>query len=122
MSKIRIFTDKVQMEAELNETKTANFIYKSLPIEAVVNTWGEEIYFKIPVNAKLENGIDVVEEGDLGYWPQGNAFCIFFGKTPSSTDTQIRPASKVTPIGKLLENSKDWKKVKNGEKISIIKV
>ena len=117
MKKIQIITEKVQMEAELNDSKTAGMIFNALPIEAEVNTWGEEIYFSIPVKTSLENGVEVVKEGDLGYWPQGNAFCIFFGKTPASTDKEIKPASAVNPIGKILGNPHEWKKVSDGEKI-----
>jgi len=119
VKKINIRTEKVTMEAELLETKTAKAIWNSLPIEAKVNTWGEEIYFAVPVKMGPEDAVDVVKEGDLGYWPQGNGFCIFFGKTPVSTESEIRPASPVNLIGKLLGNPKDWRKVKDGEKIVI---
>jgi len=107
------------MEGELFETKTGNAIWDSLPVEARVNTWGEEIYFSIPVKMGPEKAVSVVKEGDLGYWPQGDSFCIFFGKTPISTKSEIKPASPVNLIGKLLGNPKDWKKVKDGEKITI---
>ncbi len=63
--------------------------------------------------------MDVVQKGDLGYWPEGNGFCIFFGKTPVSTESEIKPASAVNIIGRLLGNPEDWKKVKDGEKITI---
>jgi len=105
------------MPAELNDSQTAKLIWKALPIESTVNTWGEEIYFSIPVKATLENPKSVVEMGDLGYWPTGNAFCIFFGKTPVSTDKEIRPASAVCVIGKLLGDPKEFKKVNVGETI-----
>lgn len=121
MKKIQIITEKIQMEAELNDSKTAGMIYDALPIEAEVNTWGEEIYFSIPVKTGLENGVEVVNEGDLGYWPQGNAFCIFFGKTPVSTDEEIRPASAVNLIGRFLGKPEEWKKVRAGEKVVIRK-
>ena len=119
MKKINIKTEKVTMEAELLETKTAKAIWDALPIEAKVNTWGEEIYFTIPVDMGSEDAVDVVQEGDLGYWPEGNGFCIFFGKTPVSTESEIKPASPVNIIGRLLGNPKDWKKVKDGEKITL---
>lgn len=122
MNKIKIITKTVQMEAELNDTQTAKLIYKSLPIESALNLWGEEIYFSVPVKTELENGVEVVQEGDIGYWPTGNAFCIFFGKTPVSTDKEIKPASAVTLIGKLIGNPKELKKVKSGEKITLEKV
>lgn len=122
MKKIKIKTEKVEMEAELNETKTAKLIWENLPIESKVNTWGEEIYFPIPIVAPLENGVEVVKEGDIAYWPEGHCFCIFLGKTPVSTDKEIRPASAVNLVGKLLGNPKEWKKVKPGEKIFIEEV
>jgi len=122
MYKIKIITKNLQMDAELNDTRTSKIIYDSLPIESKINTWGEEIYFSIPVKTKLENGVEVVNEGDLGYWPVGNAFCIFYGKTPVSTDTEIRPASAVTLIGRLLGNPKEWNKAVQGEKIIIKKI
>jgi len=119
MRKIKIKTEKVEMEAELNETKTAELIWENLPIESKVNTWGEEIYFPVPVVASLENGVEIVKEGDIAYWPEGHCFCIFFGKTPISTDKEIRPASPVNLVGKLLGNPKEWKKVNTGEEIII---
>lgn len=122
LRRIKIVTKTVEMVAELNESKTSQNIYSVLPIESKVNTWGEEIYFKIPVKEDLENGVEVVKEGDLGYWPPENCFCIFFGKTPISKGDKILPASAVTPIGKLLGNPKELKKVKSGEKIIITKV
>lgn len=86
--------------AELNDSDTALAIVEALPIEAGFNTWGDEIYFSIPVSAGLEHGQAVVKAGDIGYWPPGNAFCIFYGATPGSTADEIRPASPVTIIGR----------------------
>ncbi len=74
---IRITAGDFQLETRLNETQTAEFISQALPITAAANTWGDEIYFGIPVSAELEEGQEVVELGDLGYWPPGKAFCIF---------------------------------------------
>jgi len=92
--------------AELNDSDTALRIVDALPIEAEFNTWGDEIYFTIPVKAGLEDGREIVEIGDLGYWPPGNAFCIFYGATPGSTEDEIRPASPVNPIGKVTGDPK----------------
>lgn len=85
--------------AELNDSDTAMEIVKKLPIDSDFNTWGDEIYFSIPVKTGSENGKEIVESGELGYWPPGNAFCIFYGATPGSTEDEIRPASPVNPIG-----------------------
>ena len=64
--------------------------------------WGGEIYFGIDVSCELEAGSrDVLEEGELAYWPPGQAFCIFFGATPASSGNEIRAASAVNILGKL---------------------
>jgi uncharacterized protein len=83
--KIKIKAGAVEAAAILNDSATAQKIWASLPIETRASTWGDEIYFAIPVKAPLEkNAQELVEVGDLGYWPSGNAFCIFFGPTPMS--------------------------------------
>jgi uncharacterized protein len=80
------------MEAELNDSKIAALIWEALPLSAAASTWGDEIYFAIPVKIGLENAVSVVQKGDLAYWPEGRCFCIFFGITPASTETEIKPA------------------------------
>ena len=86
--------------------QVAQELTRHLPIRSTVNTWGEEIYFSIPVEGELEDGIEVLEVGDIAFWPPGNAFCIFFGPTPVSTDKRPRAAGPVTVIGNIL-NKKD---------------
>jgi len=85
----------------LNDTNTANTIYSNLPLKGKVNLWGKEIYFYVPVQVPLEDGKDVVNIGDIAYWPDGPAICIFFGPTPVSTKSEIKPYSKVSLIGKI---------------------
>ncbi len=100
--KIKILVDGREAIAELNNSETAKRIYDALPLEARFNLWGDEIYFSIPVHVDLEEGAsNVVEKGDLAFWPEGDAFCIFFGRTPTSTDTEIRAASAVNVFGKI---------------------
>lgn len=120
--KIIIKTEQVKMEAELNDSKTASAIWDALPLAAEINTWGDEIYFEIPVKSGLENGVEEVQEGTLGYWPQGNCFCIFFGLTPMSTEGHIKPASAVNIIGRFMGKAEEWKKVGDGEWISVEKL
>ncbi len=97
---IKITAGQVQVEAELNDSPTAKSIFEVLPIKARGNRWGGEIYFPIPVKAGLEaDSRDVLEAAELGYWPTGNAFCIFFGPTPASEANEIRAASAVNIIG-----------------------
>ncbi len=119
--RIKIRADQVQMEAELNDSNTALLLWDKLPLKATVNTWGEEIYFEVPVKADKENALSVVEEGDIAYWPEGSSFCIFFGQTPMSTPGEIKPASPVNPLGKLLGDPKAWKVVNPGAIIEIEK-
>jgi uncharacterized protein len=107
---IRIGT--LSMEAELNETPTAQKIAAALPLRTSFNTWGDEIYFAIPVDADLDDSAqEVVELGDLGYWPPGKAWCIFFGQTPVSQPGKIMPASAVNVIGKVLGDATQFKTV-----------
>jgi hypothetical protein len=121
--KIRILLSDLKVEAELNEAKTSQLIWDALPIEGRANLWGEEIYFAIPVKNGLETGArEVVSAGELGYWPTGHAFCIFFGPTPASKGDEIRAASAVNIIGKVLSDPKAFLKVKNGAKITLEKV
>lgn len=119
MKKIRITAGDVTATATLNETKTAEAIWAALPIEARASTWGDEIYFSIPVKMGTERGQEVVELGDLGYWAPGSAFCIFFGPTPASRGNEIRPASEVTVFGKVEGDPKLFKKVPSGAKIAL---
>jgi len=121
--KIRIISKAIEIvEAEILENKnpkTASAILASLPIEARANLWGDEIYFSIPVKVEEENAQETVEIGDLGYWPPGNGFCIFFGPTPISQGDKIRPADPVNVFGRIIGNSKVFKKVKRGDRIRI---
>ena len=121
VKKITIKTEDLKVDAGLNDSNTAQKIWEALPIEGSVNTWGDEIYFSIPINIGLENAEEVVSEGDLGYWPPGSAFCIFFGTTPVSRGNEIRAASPVNIFGKIIGDSKVFKKVSSGAKIIIEK-
>lgn len=116
---IRIKANPVEAVAELNDTKTAQAIWEALPIKDRANLWGEEIYFSIPVSLQLEVGQELVSIGDLGYWPQGSAFCIFFGPTPVSHGDEIRPASAVTVFGRVIGDATVFKQVVSGAEITV---
>jgi hypothetical protein len=122
MPRIKITAGDVVAFAELNETATAQAIWNALPIEAQANTWGDEIYFSIPVYMGEENAQEIVEKGDLGYWPVGNAFCIFFGRTPVSRGDEIRPASPVNVFGHLEGDPTIFKRVHSGEIVVLERV
>jgi hypothetical protein len=117
--KIKVIVGKLELEAWLNDTKTAAKVFEALPITSTVNTWGDEIYFTIPVTAGAEDAKELVSLGDIAYWPPGKAMCIFFGKTPISRGDEIRPASPVNIIGKIEGDLKTLRKVKDGEEITI---
>ena len=120
---IIIFLDKVSLQAELSDSLTADAIWDALPISSDVNIWGEELYFTVPVQAEIEPGaLEIVENGDLGYWPAGAAFCIFFGPTPVSRHGEIRPASAVNVFGKIKGNPEVLKHIPEGSKIEIKRV
>ena len=116
---IQIKVNGIELEATLNNSRTAEAIWAALPITAHTNTWGDEIYFAIPVKLELEKGQELVEMGDLGYWPSGSAFCIFFGPSPMSRGEEIRPASAVTVFGKVAGDATVLKKVSSGAQIII---
>ncbi len=122
MRKIEITAGDVQVQAELKETETAQAIWEALPITGRANIWGDEIYFSIPVRLGEEDPQAVVEMGDLGYWPPGSAFCIFFGPTPASRGDEIRPASPVNVFGKVIGDPKVFKKVKGGTEVVLERV
>ena len=119
MTQIKIEFENISIDAVLNDSETANKIKKILPISNSVNTWGDEIYFSIGVNDDENDSKEVVELGDLGYWPPGNAFCLFFGLTPASGGDKIMPASPVNVIGKILGDLEILKSIKSGDKVSI---
>ena len=120
MRKIVIKAGEIEAEAELNASATAKAIWQALPLEGSANTWGEEIYFRIPVSQALEpDAKELVQLGDLGYWPQGEAFCIFFGATPISGPGEIRPASAVNVVGRLKSDPQRFLSVSAGASVRI---
>tara|TARA_A100001388_G_scaffold179009_1_gene134047 strand:+ start:337 stop:705 length:369 start_codon:yes stop_codon:yes gene_type:complete len=119
MTQIKIEFENTSIDAVLNNSETADKIKKILPLSNSVNTWGDEIYFSIGVNDGEIDSEEVVELGDLGYWPPGNAFCLFFGLTPASEGDKIMPASPVNIIGKILSDLEILKSIKSGEKVSV---
>ena len=116
---IKITVGELEMKAWLNETNTATKILEILPISARVNLWGDEIYFPVPLDTGLESEKEIVALGDIAYWPQGKAMCIFFGRTPVSKGEEIRPVSPVNLVGRVEGEPKLLGKVKQGENITI---
>lgn len=118
---IRITVGNIEMNGEFFDTPTADAIWDALPIARTVNTWGHEFYFDIGVQADQESDAsDVVEVGDLAYWPPGSAFCVFFGRTPASQGHEVRAASPVNVVGRISEPPIDaLRRVRMGTAIRI---
>jgi hypothetical protein len=122
--KIKIVAGGVTAEAKLSpDNPTADAIWDALPLESTCNLWGDEIYFTIPVSLSLDrNAKEIVQKGDLGYWPDGPAFCIFFGPTPISRGGAIKPASAVNIFGEIIGSSDVFKQVTSRATIRVEKV
>ena len=122
MNTITLSAGNVSLTAELNDSPTAQQIWQALPIEGKANRWGDEIYFEIPVKANQEpDAREQVEVGELGYWPVGHAFCIFFGPTPVSTDERPRAYSPVNILGRVIGDATRFRNVKDGMRVQIIR-
>jgi len=123
MNIISIGFDNLTVKATLNDSPTASEIWSQLPIEARTNTWGDEIFFEIPVNIPQEpDAREQVEIGELGYWPVGRAFCIFFGPTPVSKDEKPRAYSPVNIIGKVLGDFSQLSSIQDGQRVRIARM
>jgi len=120
--KIVIKAGNIKITGTLNDSETAKELYENLPIENGANTWGDEIYFSIPIVGQEEKEYlkELVDLGDIGFWKEGNALCFFFGPTPMSrTPDEIRPASACLIIGKLEGDPKILKEVQDQELITV---
>ena len=123
MNKITISAGDVSLLAELNDSPTARQIWEALPIEGTAHTWGDEIYFEIPVMADQEADARAeVEVGELGYWPVGHAFCVFFGPTPASIDERPRAYSPVNILGRVLGDATQFRAVEAGTQVRIARL
>ena len=119
--RVEITAGNVSVVAVLNESNTANLVWSALPVEGSGNTWGDEIYFRTPVRAGEEDAQEVVDMGDVGYWPPGQALCLFFGPTPASQGDEIRPASPVNVVGKIEGDPTVLKSVSSGARVVVDK-
>ena len=120
MNTIIISAGDVSLPAELNDSPTARQVWETLPIEGTAKIWGDEVYFEIPVVAGQEPDARAeVEVGELGYWPVGRAFCIFFGPTPVSTDERPRAYSPVNVLGRVLGDATCFRAVREGTRVRL---
>jgi hypothetical protein len=120
MRTIKISAGSVSATATLSDNATADAIWAALPLTAQANRWGDEIYFEIPVRLpQAADARELMEAGELGYWPVGHAFCIFWGATPASRGDEIRAYSPVNPFGHLEGDPAVFDPVPSGAEIEI---
>jgi hypothetical protein len=118
--RITIAAGSVSMAAELNDSPTAQAVCKALPITSRAQTWGDEIYFRIPVDAaQAPDARADVAVGELGYWPVGQALCIFFGPTPASAGDEPRAASPVNVVGRTVGDATAFREVAAGTEVVV---
>ncbi len=120
MRRIQITAGNVSLPAELNDSPTARLVWEALPIEGRANIWGDEIYFEIPVVARqAADARPDVAVGELGYWPVGRAFCIFFGPTPASVGSAPRAYSPVNILGRVIGDATAFRSVADGATVRL---
>jgi hypothetical protein len=123
MARIRFEFGALTLEAELLDTPTAKAIAAALPVSASVLTWGEEVYFDVPVEMPREKDARaVVTPGEIAYWPDGPSIAIGFGRTPISKGDETRLASPCNVFAKALGDVKMLAKVRQGATVKVSKV
>jgi uncharacterized protein len=120
MGQLKMTIGDVVIRAELLDTPTADALFEAAPFEASASTWGDEVYFRTPIQQARETGAkDVVEPGELAFWPDGDAIAIGFGRTPISQGAECRLASPCNIWGRALDDVKALKAVRSGARIKI---
>lgn len=120
MSTVKITIGKVAIGVTLLDTPTAKAIAANLPLGSKAKTWGDEVYFDTPITAELEDGAkDIMQLGDISFWPEGQCIVLGFGPTPLSVDNEIKLTAKTNVWGTALNNVKDLKAVKEGDFVFI---
>jgi hypothetical protein len=120
--KIRITTPAGALTAALGDAspRTREALLRALPVEGKANLWGDEIYFRIPVSAPSEPGArDLMQAGEVAFWPPGSAFCVFWGPTPASRGGEIRAASPVNVLGRIEGDLEPLKRIRQGDAVKI---
>jgi uncharacterized protein len=118
--RIAIEVGGVNLVAELNDSPTAAAVWAALPLQAAAHRWGDEIYFEVPVH--VDRAADAREQmavGELAFWPDGDAFCIFFGSTPVSLAGEPRAYSPVNPFGAIVGDATALRAAHEGDRVTV---
>ncbi|MDX1387434.1 MAG: cyclophilin-like fold protein [bacterium] len=119
--KIKISSGTHEFTATLRDSPSSKMLMKILPIQSQANTWGDEVYFEVPMNAALEKDAQqVVDPGTVGFWTQGNCLAIPFGPTPISEGQECRLADRVNLLGKIDGDPKALRVLKSGDPIRVV--
>jgi hypothetical protein len=120
MRKLKITVGSVELTAELRDTPTAAAIYRALPFQSTARTWGEEVYFSVPVHVEREpDARDVVAAGELAFWVEGASIAIGYGRTPISSGDEIRLAAPTNIWGHAVEDVRRLAAVTDGDSIRV---
>jgi hypothetical protein len=123
MARIRFDFGTLTLDAELLDPPTARAVAAALPVIGSALTWGEEVYFEIPVKVARELGARaVVTPGEIAYWPDGNCIALGFGRTPISQSDECRLASPCNIFAKALGDVKSLAKVRGGTRVRVTKI
>ncbi|MBM3395128.1 MAG: hypothetical protein FJY37_10925 [Betaproteobacteria bacterium] len=122
-TKIRISWPGGSVTATLNDTVNAQAVVAVLPCESEANTWGEEVYFDMPVSMRLEaTAREVVEPGTVCFWVQGSALALPYGPTPVSRGNECRLVTKVNVLGSIDGDARQLARIKSGDPIRVEEV
>lgn len=123
MREIKLTVGKVTIRARLADTPTADRIWAALPIASRAQTWGEEVYFAVPLSCEREAGArDVVQAGEIAFWPDGDAIALGFGRTPISRGDEIRLASPCNIWAQAMDDVRALKSARAGEPIKVERI
>ncbi len=120
MRRVRMTIGQVALTARLLDTATADAVWRALPFDSETRTWGEEVYFRVPVSVAPEaDARDVVEAGEIAFWVEGDSIAIGFGRTPVSRGDEIRLAAPVNVWARAETDVRDLAPVRSGERVSV---